>query len=578
MEKPNLFKKQLEQYQAQAELKEKIIDIQFAPKIKAENDALKIQEQNLQKVNDEIEKITDSQIKPIQAVIDANNFALESISLQEDAINEKYDKQIESLDKIATINQDIANIQKQRMSIADALTRGDISAAAQLAQEARAESAASIVTGQKEALASNRNAQIKMLKRVEIEKQNKILQLEISTIENGSLLTLQKKKDTIESTINSINRNIQALNSEVEALKNAALYGGKTRAEIDALAELIAAAEKAGIPFNDLLLSQAGNAESLAKALWDAVNAQKALASLTGLVSGAEGGPAGTDGKPGAGTDGEPGAGTDGEPGAGTKGKSSGGTSTTAGNPPGSTGGNTFTTPMTISGQSIIPSKSGSTGTTLASSFSSGSLISKGVSAVGNAVKNLATTAVSKATTAVKNVATSIASTAKQVISNPISSLKNAAVSVAKSVAAPILGPIKAVSNVASGVKKLFGFSQGGLVPRYMANGGAVGSDTVPAMLTPGEFVVNKAATKAYRPLLERINESKYPGMLGSSGMNQVPVNNISTSMNDNSTAVYNYNLRFNINGANANAKDIANTVMREIKNVDSQRLRGQRL
>jgi TP901 family phage tail tape measure protein len=577
MEKPNLFKKQLEQYQAQAELKEKIIDIQFAPKIKAENDALKIQEQNLQKVNDEIEKITDSQIKPIQAVIDANNFALESISLQEDEINEKYDKQIESLDKIATINQDIANIQKQRMSIADALTRGDISAAAQLAQEARAESAASIVTGQKEALASNRNAQIKMLKRVEIEKQNKILQLEISTIENGSLLTLQKKKDTIESTINSINRNIQALNSEVEALKNAALYGGKTRAEIDALAELIAAAEKAGIPFNDLLLSQAGNAESLAKALWDAVNAQKALASLTGLVSSAGGGPDGTDGDStdGDSTDGDS---TDGKPGDGTKGKSGGGPSTTAGNPPGPTKVNTFTTPMTISGQSIIPSKSGSTGTTLASSFSPGSLISKGVSAVGNAVKNLATTAVSKATTAVKNVATSIASTAKQVISNPISSLKNAAVSVAKSVAAPILGPIKAVSNVASGVKKLFGFSQGGLVPRYMANGGAVGSDTVPAMLTPGEFVVNKAATKAYRPLLERINESKYPGMLGSSGMNQVPVNNISTSMNDNSTAVYNYNLRFNINGANANAKDIANTVMREIKNVDSQRLRGQRL
>ena len=123
MEKPNLFKKQLERYQAQADLRDKIIDIQFAPKIKAENDALKTQENNLQKVNDEIERITDSQIKPIQATIDANNFALESISLQEDAINEKYNTQIEALDKIATINQDIANIQKQRLSIARALLR-----------------------------------------------------------------------------------------------------------------------------------------------------------------------------------------------------------------------------------------------------------------------------------------------------------------------------------------------------------------------------------------------------------------------------------------------------------------------
>jgi hypothetical protein len=123
-----------------------------------------------------------------------------------------------------------------------------------------------------------------------------------------------------------------------------------------------------------------------------------------------------------------------------------------------------------------------------------------------------------------------------------------------------------------TGVKKMYG----GVV-KYMATGGAVGSDTIPAMLTPGEFIVNKAASKAYRPLLERINESKYPGMLGGGGMTQIPVNNISTSMNDNSTAVYNYNLGFSINGANGSAKDIANAVMREIKNVDSQRIRGQR-
>jgi hypothetical protein len=118
----------------------------------------------------------------------------------------------------------------------------------------------------------------------------------------------------------------------------------------------------------------------------------------------------------------------------------------------------------------------------------------------------------------------------------------------------------------------------GGSISKYMAFGGrAMGSDTVPTMLTPGEFVMNKAASKAYGPLLERINESKYPGMLGDMGTTQVPINNISTSVSDNSTAVYNYNLGFSINGANGNAKDIANAVMREIKNVDSQRIRGQR-
>ena len=442
MEKPNLFKKQLEQYQAQANLRDKMIDIQFASKIKAENDALRAQEQNLQNVNDKIQQITNSQIKPIQNVIDANNFALEGIALQEDLINEKYNKQIEALDKIATINQDIANIQKQRLSIADALTRGDISAAAQLAQEVRAEQAQSAIAGQKNALTATRDAQINALGRNSLEQQNKQLQLQISTIERNQLLTLQAQKETIEASIDATNRSIQALNSQVETLKNGAYYAGKTKQEIDDLDSLIKAAEAAGIPFDELLLSQAGNAASLAKALGDAVTNQKALASLSGLTANATAATA----KPT-------------------------GLFTTAGS---ST--NKITTP-----------------------FDTGA---------GSAIKR----------------------------------------------------------------------SMGGIVPKYMARGGRIGSDTVPAMLTPGEFVMNRRATQQFGPMLSMLNESKYPSMIGNGNRAQIPVNTISASVNDNSTAVYNYSLGFNINGSNSNANDIARAVMKEIKNVDSQRIRGQRI
>ena len=484
MEKPNLFKKQLEQYQAQAELREKLIDVQFASRIKAENDALKVQEESLKTINDEIEKEINTRIKPIQAIIDANNFALESISLQEDAINEKYNTQIESLDKIATLNQNIANIQKQRLSIADALTRGDISAAAQLAQEARAENAASAVTGQKEALTVTRDAQIKALGRVEIEKQNKQLQLEINTIERGRLLTLQQSKDTIESTINSINGNIQALNSQVEKLKDGAYYAGRTRTEIDSLAGLIDAAEKAGIPFSNQLLSQAGSAAALAKSLSDAVTAQKSLASLSGLVSGAG-----------------PGTGT------GT------GTGTVTGTGAGST----------------VTVKSGNT--------LSGIAKAAGVS-LSDVIK------------------------ANPQITNP-NLIKPGQI-------------IKIPGKMYGG--KIKSMNMGGMVPKYLARGGGIGSDTVPAMLTPGEFVMNRRATEQFGPLLSMLNESKYPSMIGNRVGAQVPVNNVSTSMSDNSTAVYNYNLGFNISGTNSNPNDIARAVMREIKNVDSQRIRGQRV
>ena len=453
MSGPNLFKAQLERAQAQANLREKLIDMQFAPQIKKENDALAVQEKRLADVNKQIENVTRSQIEPIQAVIDSNNLALEKIALQEDAINEKYNKQIEALDKIATINQDIANIQKQRLSIADALTRGDISTAAQLAQEARVEQAQSSVTGQKEALTVTRDAQIAALGRNALEKQNKELQLQINIIEATQLKTLESQKQTIESTIESINLNITALNEQVRVTKEGYVYAKGTKEEMDNLDTLIQLATAAGIPFTAQLLEQSKNAQSLAAALGAALAAQKALGSgattLPEIMAGAKAG--------------------------------------------------------TITSQTITPEQK--------------AVVLQGI---------------------------------KQTIAK--------------------------VNTTVAKLKKTIGKNYGGIVPKYMTNGGrAMGSDTVPAMLTPGEFVVNKAATKAYRPLLERINESKYPGMLGRGGMTQIPVSNISTSVSDNSTAVYNYNLGFSINGASSNANDIARAVMREIKNVDSQRIRGQR-
>lgn len=56
-----------------------------------------------------------------------------------------------------------------------------------------------------------------------------------------------------------------------------------------------------------------------------------------------------------------------------------------------------------------------------------------------------------------------------------------------------------------SGLLGLMGFASGGQVP----GAGGPRSDTVPAMLSPGEYVVNAAATRAFLPLLEAINGGK---------------------------------------------------------------------
>jgi hypothetical protein len=143
----------------------------------------------------------------------------------------------------------------------------------------------------------------------------------------------------------------------------------------------------------------------------------------------------------------------------------------------------------------------------------------------------------------------------------------------------------------------------------YLAAGGlAKGTDTVPAMLTPGEFVVNKKSAKKYRGLLDMINSNQAPQMLAKGGMvgrsnsfsspsfgsprsslsgpsyksNKKPMMSInrpasSPSLADNSTAVYNYNVGINVGGSSASPDAIAKAVMNEIRYVDSQRIRGQR-
>jgi TP901 family phage tail tape measure protein len=109
-------------------------------------------------------------------------------------------------------------------------------------------------------------------------------------------------------------------------------------------------------------------------------------------------------------------------------------------------------------------------------------------------------------------------------------------------------------------------YNSGGMVPKYMAMGGVVpkyfaaggygkGTDTIPAMLTPGEFVIQKRAVD----------------MLGTGVMNSI--NNGEVLGN----SVYNYSLSVNVSNSNANPNDIARTVINQIKQIDSQRIRGNR-
>ena len=60
---------------------------------------------------------------------------LKLMGYQEEAINKTYEERIAALDKVAQINQQIANQQRDQLGLADALSRGDVSAAAAAAQQ-----------------------------------------------------------------------------------------------------------------------------------------------------------------------------------------------------------------------------------------------------------------------------------------------------------------------------------------------------------------------------------------------------------------------------------------------------------
>lgn len=89
---------------------------------------------------------SESQIADLAYSIDNYNATLDDIQLQEDAINKRYDKRVDALDKIQSANEEIARQQKSQLTLAGALSSGDIAAAAAAMQEAQAEDAQASLT------------------------------------------------------------------------------------------------------------------------------------------------------------------------------------------------------------------------------------------------------------------------------------------------------------------------------------------------------------------------------------------------------------------------------------------------
>ena len=118
--------------------------------------------------------------------------------------------------------------------------------------------------------------------------------------------------------------------------------------------------------------------------------------------------------------------------------------------------------------------------------------------------------------------------------------------------------------------------------PARMAIGNLVpglgNTDRVPALLTPGEFVVRKSVAEENLGLLQAMNGNVFPGMKGGIGANTVmaPVTN---TVMEGSTTLYNnsYSVNVNVAGTNSSADEVANVVIRKIKGMNDRGIRGSR-
>ncbi len=228
-------KSRLEMAQKYIELQEHLIDMQNRPQ--------------LEKYDNEIKSI---------------NLQLDEVSEKETKINDAYQQQVDALQQIKRVNENINNLQKQRLSIADALTRGDISAAAQAIQDARAQQSSTSLEVAEQALAAGKENAIAALGKKQLEAQVELLKKQKQALEDN----IQLQKDTIK-------------------------YFGMTKTQIDDAVRALDLAKSAEIDINDpnflnnILKGAKGDADALAAALAKvAIQAKEAFLLLSQIRSG----------------------------------------------------------------------------------------------------------------------------------------------------------------------------------------------------------------------------------------------------------------------------------------------------
>jgi uncharacterized coiled-coil protein SlyX/protein-tyrosine-phosphatase len=465
----------------------------------------------------------DRAIKKIQ---DENNMLsndLEIINDAADKVNKKYDEQAEALSKVQEINQNILEQQKQQLGLADALTQGDISAAAQAAQDIRATSASQFAAGQSDALEQARKNAIdsltgaqsgltaEQINEKQFQNSQRIYQMEMDPRRLEILNQIQAKQDEIYA----LEEKREAALIRIRELEDK-IYDIEENS-IEPLQERIDALNYTNRILQDSIDKQIEGLTVLGKTReeWDRINAQldaqaatlraaNGSAALAGLLAAAE--------------------------------------------------------QLNLTWAEILAKlaqyASGVPGAVTAARSAIGGVGGDAYVAPEDDEESLAAFETFLATVEALDAATAAYDAAVEL--GNMYGVRNAGLALAEAQAAydatlPEIDPNFVGGGGGTNHQYLSG---GGLIkPQYFAKGGfARGLDTVPAMLTPGEFVMSRYAVQSH-------------------GIDKMKTINNGSSVGD---SVYNYSISVNVK-SDANPDEIARVVMTQIKGIDSQKLRGNR-
>jgi exosome complex RNA-binding protein Csl4 len=470
------------------------------------------EQQNLiDKLQRDIEIRFDRPIAALQEESSNLSNTLSLIEKQEEAINKKYDAQEEALSRISEINQDISNQKKQQLSLADALSSGDISAAAQISQDMQASAAEASLRGTQNGLQAARESELSGvtvggLTREQIQQRQFAITQQIFALEQqrkAVQILIVEKEDAIyklKQTILPLEANIAKYTKEikdVEALREPILKQIRDH-EI--------AIDK--IRINDIVPAQKRLAD--AKKIKEDMEAQ--LKAEVDKVTYLE------------------------------KNK----------------------TAWENTAKAVAAAKASGEGLEKATAAASGY-----VAAIVDKWNSLAPT---------KDMTVNITENITRIINQIIYTTYADGGSGGS-------GGGGGGGGGGDGSHQIV--AMGGMIKKrknFAFGGPTSGSDIVPAMLTPGEFVVNRAATSRFKPLLETINQGGYPSLSNprystprSKSSSSMPIQTNQPQVAEITAApVYNYSLNVNVAGSNSDANTIANVVMNKIQQMESRQIRRQ--